>query len=280
MLDIFLSPWALGLLGLCVGSFLNVVVHRSPLVLHQEWRSEAAQMLGVAIAGPVMPLSLSHPRSRCPFCGHTLRWYENIPVISFFMLGRKCSSCKTPISWRYPGIELLTALLFGLISWRFGPEPIALLWCGFAALLIALSGIDWDTTLLPDNLTYPLLWSGLLASAAGWTIPLHLSVWGAAAGYLSLWSVYWLFKLLTGQEGMGYGDFKLLAALGAWLGVYMLLPVIMAASAIGALVGIGMKMKRSLREGLYVPFGPFLAGAGITVMLMDSATIIHWLGWR
>ncbi len=280
MLDILLSPWALGLFGLCVGSFLNVVIHRSPLMLEREWRADAAQILGMPLQGPVAPLNLSQPRSRCPFCGHHLAWYENIPVISFFLLGRKCSSCKTPISWRYPFIEILTALLFVLISWRFGPEPVAILWCAFAAMLIALSGIDWDTTLLPDHLTYPLLWGGLLAAAAGWTVPLDVSVWGAAAGYLCLWLVYWGFKLYTGQEGMGYGDFKLLAALGAWLGVKMLIPVIMAASLIGALVGMGMKVQQSLREGRYVPFGPFLAGAGIAVMLINPATILAWLGWQ
>jgi leader peptidase (prepilin peptidase)/N-methyltransferase len=181
---------------------------------------------------------------------------------------------------RYPLVELFTALLFGLVGWRLGPQPEALLWCGFVALLIALAGIDWDTTWLPDHLTYPLLWAGLIASAVGWTIPLHQSVWGAVAGYMSLWSVYWAFKLLTGKEGMGYGDFKLLAALGAWLGVYMLLPVVMAASMIGALVGLGMKFNRSLREGLYVPFGPFLAGAGVAVMLIGAPELMNWMGWR
>ena len=279
-LDVALSPWALALLGLCIGSFLNVVIHRTPIILERDWRSEAADLLCIPLEGPTAPLSLSQPRSRCPSCGHQIKWFENLPVVSYVVLRGRCSACKTPISMRYPLVELFTALLFGLVGWRLGPQPEALLWCGFVALLIALAGIDWDTTWLPDHLTYPLLWAGLIASAVGWTIPLHQSVWGAVAGYMSLWSVYWAFKLLTGKEGMGYGDFKLLAALGAWLGVYMLLPVVMAASMIGALVGLGMKFNRSLREGLYVPFGPFLAGAGVAVMLIGAPELMNWMGWR
>jgi leader peptidase (prepilin peptidase)/N-methyltransferase len=156
---------------------------------------------------------------------------------------------------------------------------VALLWCAFAAALVALAGIDWDTTLLPDNLTLPLLWAGLVASALGWTIALPDALWGAVAGYLSLWSVYWLFKLTTGKEGMGFGDFKLLAALGAWLGLKMVLPVVLAASVLGAIVGIAMKMASTLREGRYVPFGPFLAGAGLAVMLAGQTRVLGWLGW-
>ena len=180
---------------------------------------------------------------------------------------------------RYPAIEIITAALFGAVAWKFGAQPITALWCVFVAVLVALAGIDWDTTLLPDNLTLPLLWGGLLASALGWTIPLSASVWGAIAGYLSLWSVYWLFKLATGKEGMGYGDFKLLAALGAWLGVSMVLPVILASSIIGAVVGMAMKLNASLREGRYVPFGPFLAGAGLAVLLIGAPRVMSWLGW-
>lgn len=278
-LNIALSPWALALLGLCIGSFLNVVIHRTPIMLERDWRSEAADLLGVPIEGPSAPLSLSRPRSRCPSCGHQIKWFENLPVVSYVFLGGRCSACQTPISLRYPLVELFTALMFGLVGWRLGAQPEALLWCGFVAMLIALAGIDWDTTWLPDHLTYPLLWAGLVASAVGWTIPLHQAVWGAVAGYMSLWSVYWGFKLLTGKEGMGYGDFKLLAALGAWLGASMLLPVVMAASMIGALVGLGMKFNRSLREGLYVPFGPFLAGAGVAVMLIGHPALMNWMGW-
>lgn len=249
-------------------------------MLERDWRSEAADLLCVPLEEPSAPLSLSQPRSRCPSCGHQIKWFENLPVVSYVFLGGRCSACKTPISIRYPLVELFTAAMFSLVGWRLGTQPEALLWCGFVAVLIALAGIDWDTTWLPDNLTYPLLWAGLVASAVGWTIPLHQAVWGAVAGYMSLWSVYWGFKLLTGKEGMGYGDFKLLAALGAWLGASMLLPVVMAASMIGALVGLGMKFTRSLREGLYVPFGPFLAGAGIAVMLIGSPALTNWMGWR
>jgi len=273
-----LSPPALALLGLCIGSFLNVVIHRLPKMLEQGWRAESADLLGVP-AEAAEPLSLSKPRSRCPACGHAITWNENIPVLSWLWLRGRCSACKTRISARYPAIELLTGALFALVGWRFGATPTVLLWCGFAAVLVALAGIDWDTTLLPDDLTLPLLWAGLVASALGWTLPLSDAIWGAVAGYLSLWSVYWLFKLTTGKEGMGFGDFKLLAALGAWLGLKMVLPVVLAASIIGAVVGIGMKLRASLREGRYVPFGPFLAGAGLAVMLAGPTRVLDWLGW-
>ena len=273
-----LTPPALALFGLCVGSFLNVVIHRWPLMLERAWREESAELLGVTVELPA-PMTLSRPGSRCPACGHRIRWHENIPVLSWLRLRGRCSACRTPISARYPLIEIFTAVVFGAIGWRFGETPQALLWCGAAAMLIALAGIDWDTTFLPDNLTLPLLWAGLVAATLGWTIPLADAVWGAVAGYLSLWSVYWLFKITTGKEGMGYGDFKLLAALGAWLGVKMILPVVLIASVIGALVGIAMKLRASLREGRYVPFGPFLAGAGLTVMLAGPTRVLGWIGW-
>jgi leader peptidase (prepilin peptidase)/N-methyltransferase len=273
-----LTPPALALFGLCIGSFLNVVIHRMPLMLERQWRAESAELLGVPIE-PLDALTLSRPRSRCPSCGHAISWYENIPVLSYLWLRGRCSECKTRISPRYPLVELLTGILFALVGWRVGATPVALLWCGFAAVLVALSGIDWDTTFLPDNLTLPLLWSGLVISAAGWTIPLSDAVWGAVVGYLSLWSVYWLFKLTTGKEGMGFGDFKLLAALGAWLGLKMILPVVLAASIIGAVVGIVMKIGGSLRAGRYVPFGPFLAGAGLAVMLAGPTRVLGLLGW-
>ena len=273
-----LTPPALALLGLCIGSFLNVVIHRMPLMLEREWRAESAELLGVQLE-PAETLSLSRPRSRCPSCGHAITWYENIPVLSYLWLRGRCSECGTRISPRYPLVEMLTGILFGLVGWRFGATPVALLWCGFAAVLVALSGIDWDTTFLPDNLTLPLLWAGLVSSAAGWTIPLSESVWGAVVGYLSLWSVYWLFKLTTGKEGMGFGDFKLLAALGAWLGLKMILPIVLAASIIGAMIGIVMKLGGALREGRYVPFGPFLAGAGLVVMLAGPTRVLGLIGW-
>ena len=278
-LDLLLSVPVLALLGLCVGSFLNVVIHRLPLMLERGWKLDSAEMLGVTLDDAPAAVTLSTPRSRCPSCGHAIAWHENIPVFSYLRLAGKCSACKTPISPRYPLIEVLTAALFGAVAWKFGAQPIALLWCGFVAVLVALAGIDWDTTLLPDNLTLPLLWAGLVAAALGWTIPLAAALWGAVAGYLSLWTVYWLFKLVTGKEGMGFGDFKLLAALGAWLGANMILPIVLAASIIGAIVGIVMKLKASLREGRYVPFGPFLAGAGLVVLLLGSPRVLGWLGW-
>jgi leader peptidase (prepilin peptidase) / N-methyltransferase len=280
-----LSPPALALLGLCIGSFLNVVIHRLPQMLERGWKVDSAEMLGLdpanAASGVALaePITLSKPRSRCPSCGHAIAWHENIPVLSYLRLGGKCAACKTRISPRYPLIELLTAMLFAAVGWRFGPQPAVLLWCSLVAVLVALAGIDWDTTLLPDNLTLPLLWAGLVAGALGWTIPLSQALWGAVAGYLSLWSVYWLFKLATGKEGMGHGDFKLLAALGAWLGWQMILPVVLGASLLGACVGIGMKFSGALREGRYVPFGPFLAGSGVAVLLAGSDRVLDWLGW-
>jgi len=273
-----LSPWMLALLGLAIGSFLNVVIHRLPQMLERGWKIDSAELLGVPFEAPPK-ISLAVPGSRCPSCGHRIAWHENIPVLGYVRLRGRCAACKTPISPRYPIVELLTALLFGLTAWHVGATPLALLWCGFVAMLVAMSGIDWDTTLLPDILTLPLLWAGLVAAALGWTIPLSSALWGAVVGYLSLWSVYWIFKLATGREGMGFGDFKLLAALGAWLGVQMILPIVLAASVIGAIVGIAMKFSGTLREGLHVPFGPFLAGAGIVVMLAGQPTVLGWLGW-
>ena len=276
--QILLSPWVLALFGLCIGSFLNVVIHRLPQMLERGWKLDSAEMLGVKIDAPA-EISLSSPRSRCPSCGHAIAWHENIPVLSWLRLSGKCSACKARISPRYPFIEVLTGALFAATAWRFGTQPTTLLWCGFVATLVALAGIDWDTTLLPDNMTLPLLWAGLVAAALGWTVPLKSALWGAVAGYLSLWTIYWIFKKLTGKEGMGYGDFKLLAALGAWLGVQMILPIVLAASTLGAVVGIFMKITGALREGRYVPFGPFLAGAGIVVMFAGQERVLGWLGW-
>jgi leader peptidase (prepilin peptidase)/N-methyltransferase len=276
--EVLLSPYVLALFGLCIGSFLNVVIHRLPLMLERGWKQESADLLGVAHE-ETPALTLSAPRSRCPSCGHAIAWYENIPVASWIWLRARCSACKARISARYPLIEVLTGALFALVGWHFGAQPVALVWCGFCAMLVALAGIDWDTTLLPDNITFPLLWAGLVCAALGWTLPLADAVWGAVVGYLSLWSVYWLFKLTTGKEGMGFGDFKLLAALGAWLGWKMVLPIVLAASVIGAVVGIGMKMSAALREGRYVPFGPFLAGAGLVVLFAGQARVLQWLGW-
>lgn len=280
-LPLLLSPWGLGVLGLCVGSFLNVVIHRLPLMLERQWRAEGADILNLPTpAEDAEPLTLSKPDSRCPKCGHQIRWFENIPLVSWLFLRGKCSACQTPISVRYPLIELTTGALFVACWWRFGEHPSTLLWCGFVAVLVAASAIDWDTTLLPDNLTLPLLWAGLLVAVLGWTdTSLTDAVWGAISGYLSLWSVYWLFKLTTGKEGMGFGDFKLLAALGAWLGWTMILPIVLGSSLIGAIVGIGLKLSANLREGRYVPYGPFLAGAALCVLFAGKDQVISWLGW-
>jgi leader peptidase (prepilin peptidase)/N-methyltransferase len=276
--ELFLSPFVLALFGLCVGSFLNVVIHRLPLMLERGWKMESADLLGVA-HDETPAITLSTPRSRCPSCGQAIRWYENIPVASWLWLRARCSACHAPISARYPFIELATAALFGLAGWHFGAQPLALVWCAFCAMLVALAGIDWDTTLLPDNMTLPLLWAGIVVAALGWTLPLGDAVWGAVVGYLSLWSVYWAFKLATGKEGMGFGDFKLLAALGAWLGWKMILPIVLGASLIGAVVGIVMKMSSALREGRYVPFGPFLAGAALVVLFAGQERVLGWLRW-
>ena len=276
--EFLLSPWALLLLGLCIGSFLNVVVHRLPLILDRGWKLESAELLGVKFDAPEA-VSLTRPPSRCPACGKGIAWRQNIPVLSFLWLRGRCAACKTRIAARYPLVEIASGALFALLGLRFGAAPVVLLWCAFTATVVALAAIDWDTTLLPDNLTLPLLWGGLVASALGWTIPLNDALWGTVAGYLSLWSVYWLFKLTTGKEGMGFGDFKLLAALGAWLGLKMILPIVLGASLLGALVGLGMKFSGSLREGRYVPFGPFLAGAGLVVLLAGQTRILVWLGW-
>ena len=220
-------------------------------------------------------------RSRCPSCGHVIRWYENLPVLSWLLLRGRCSACKTGISFRYPLVELATAALFGAFAWRLGPQPVVLLWCALVATLLVLALIDWDTTVLPDSLTLPLVWAGLVVAALGWVpgLSLEQALLGVAVGYLSLWSIYWLFKLTTGKEGMGYGDFKLLAALGAWLGWKAILPIVLMASVIGAIVGLVMKASGSLREGRFVPFGPFLAGGGLVVMLLGLPRVLEWMGW-
>ena len=267
-----------GLFGLLVGSFLNVVIHRLPQMMERQWAAECAELNGQP-AAPQAPFNLLVPRSRCGHCGHPIRWYENIPVLSYLALRGKCSACGTPIGLRYPLVELATGLLFGWCVWRWGWSWTAAAWCLFTAMLVALTLIDWDTTLLPDDLTLPLLWLGLIAATLGLTgVRLSDAVWGAVAGYLSLWLVYWGFKLATGKEGMGFGDFKLFAALGAWFGWQALVPIILMASVIGALVGIGMKLSSSLREGGVVPFGPFLAMAGITAMVFGPQTILRAVG--
>ena len=290
MVEITAASWnavGAGALGLLVGSFLNVVIHRLPQMMERQWAAElqAAQAEGAHTGGAGVvtvpssvkqePFNLMVPRSRCPACGHVLQWYENIPVLSYLFLRGKCSACKARISARYPLVELATGALFFFCIQRWGVSPAGVAWCGFSAALLALAMIDWDTTLLPDDITLPLLWGGLVASAMQWiAVPLYASVMGAAAGYVSLWMVYWGFKLATGKEGMGYGDFKLFAALGAWFGWQALVPIILMSSVIGAIIGIAMKVVSSLREGGYIPFGPFLAGAGLTAMVFGPGAIL------
>ncbi len=284
----------LGLLGLLVGSFLNVVIYRLPKMMENQWAAEYAQMTAVNAAdsstatakleaNPTTPLAptfnLMVPRSRCQACGHQIRWFENIPVASYLFLRGKCSNCGTHISLRYPAVELVTGALFAWCAWKWGLSATALAWCAFSAAIVALAMIDWDTTFLPDDITLPLLWGGLIAAALKLTaVALPASLWGAVAGYLSLWSVYWAFKLITGKEGVGYGDFKLFAAMGAWFGWQALIPIILMASVIGAIVGIAMKFSSGLREGGYIPFGPFLAGAGLTAMFFGPAAILQFVG--
>ena len=285
-----------GVLGLLVGSFLNVVIHRLPKMLERQWAVECAGLEDrretdapapgatastVAASPSEAPYNLMVPRSACPSCGHAIRWYENLPVVSYLALRGHCAGCGTRIGARYPLVELATALLFAWCAWQApGRGPwVPLAWCGFSAALLTLALIDWDTTLLPDDITLPLLWAGLLAAIFGLTgVALADAVWGAVAGYLSLWSVYWAFKLATGKEGMGYGDFKLFAAFGAWFGWQALVPIILMASVIGVVVGVALKLNRKLREGGYVPFGPFLAGAGFTAMVVGPAAMLRAVG--
>lgn len=269
---------AAGILGLLVGSFLNVVIYRLPRMLEREWAAECAELAGAA-PQEAPAFNLVTPRSRCRHCGHAIRWYENVPVLSYLALRGKCSACGAPIGLRYPLVELATAALFFFSILQWGATPAGVVWCGFSAAIVALALIDWDTTLLPDDVTLPLLWAGLIAAALRWTpVALPQAVWGAAAGYLSLWLVYHGFRLLTGKEGMGHGDFKLFAALGAWFGWTALVPIILMASVIGAVVGIAMKLSSGLREGGYVPFGPFLAGAGLTAMIFGPGSILAAIG--
>ena len=266
--------------GLAIGSFLNVVIHRLPKMLERQWADECAELAGTAsTASEQVSLGLMTPRSRCGSCGRRIGWIENIPILSYLFLRGKCSRCGASIGIRYPIVELTTAALFAFCAVRWGLTPTSVSWAIFSAALLSLACIDWDTTFLPDDITLPLVWGGLIASALQYTaVPLIESLWGVVAGYLSLWSVYWAFKLLTGKEGMGYGDFKLFAALGAWFGWQALIPIILMASVIGAMVGIGMKFSSGLREGGYVPFGPFLAGAGFTSLIFGPQAVLRLAG--
>ncbi|MEK7346713.1 MAG: A24 family peptidase [Pseudomonadota bacterium] len=262
------------LLGLVVGSFLNVVIHRLPRMLEAQWAQaphEQAPDDSPSTLPPRQPYNIAVPGSHCPHCGHVLPWAEKIPVLSYLVLQGRCRACHAPIGWRYPAVELLTAGLFAWSFSRYGLSATALAWAGFAAALVTLAAIDADTTLLPDAITQPLVWSGLLAASLGLSqVSLTVALWGAVAGYLFLWSVYWLFKGVTGKEGMGQGDFKLLAALGAWLGWPALLSLVLIASLTGVACGLWLRLRQRMPEDGYIPFGPFLALAGAWVMALGT----------
>lgn len=267
------STWLLvcvGLISLLIGSFLNVVIYRLPVMMEREWKQECAEYLGgdqAVVSTDTGSFNLVVPRSQCPVCGHKITSWENIPVISYLMLGGKCAGCRTPISMQYPLVEIATALLSLLVAYQYGFSWQTLGLLFFTWTLVALFMIDAQTMLLPDALTYPLLWAGILLNMNGWFVPLTDSVLGAVFGYLSLWSIYHFFKLLTGKEGMGYGDFKLLAALGAWGGWQILPFVVFASSAFGALFGIAWMIIKRNGQSLPMPFGPWLAMAGFVAII-------------
>ena len=254
-----------GLLGLLVGSFLNVVIHRLPKIMEREWRAQCAELNGQTATQPE-PYNLRVPRSACPHCGHQISALENIPVISYLLLGGKCKKGRAPISVRYPVVESISGLLCAFAAWHFGFGLAAVGAVLFIWALIALTFIDFDTQLLPDDITLPLLWLGLLVNLYGTFASLSNAVVGTMAGYLVLWGVYWLFKLATGKEGMGYGDFKLLAAIGAWLGWQALPLVIMLSSVVGAIVGIILLVATRHGRNVPIPFGPYLAGGGLIAL--------------
>ncbi|MCX7157571.1 MAG: A24 family peptidase [Rhodocyclales bacterium] len=281
MMSQFTDPVALalaaGLIGLIVGSFLNVVIHRLPIMMERDWTAQCAELKG-EVPPVLAPLSLARPRSRCPRCGHSITALENIPVVSWLLLRGKCKGCAAPISFRYPLIEVLTGLLFAYAAWHFGFTAAGLGALIFFAALVALTGIDFDTQLLPDDITLPLLWLGLAFNAFGVYTDLKSAVIGAMAGYLSLWAVFWSFKLVTGKEGMGYGDFKLLAALGAWLGWQMLPLTILLSSLVGAVIGIALMVFARHGRNVPIPFGPYLAAAGAIALLWGKPLTRAYLG--
>ena len=282
-------PWAfIGtaiVFGLMVGSFLNVVIHRLPIMMERDWKAQCLEFLGdkivvkhVESASSDARYNLVAPRSACPSCAHPITALENIPVLSYLFLGGKCSACKTKISIRYPLVEALTGILTGFLAWRFGVTWMTAFAIIYLWALIALTFIDADTTLLPDDITLPLLWLGLLVNIGGMFVDISSATLGAMGGYLVLWSVYWAFKLLTGKEGMGYGDFKLLAAIGAWLGWQMLPLVILLSAAVGTVVGIAGIALQGRDKGAKLPFGPYLAAAGFIALLWGRQLNAWYLG--
>ena len=265
------------LLGLCVGSFLNVVIHRLPKMMEKQWRRECAELSGQE-EPPAERYNLILPRSACPSCGHKISALENVPVISYAVLRGKCSGCGTHISIRYPLVEALTAALSAYVAWHFGFGIAAAGALLFTWSMVALTFIDLDTFYLPDSITLPLLWLGLLLNLGGTYAPLSSAVIGAAAGYVSLWAVYWVFKWATGKEGMGYGDFKLLAAIGAWMGWQMLPLTILLSSLVGAVIGISLIVFAGRGRSVPIPFGPYLAIAGMIALLHGPALTRAFLG--
>ena len=265
--------------GLLIGSFLNVVIFRLPVMLEAGWKTEARAILEIEEPeAPSTRFNLIVPNSRCPSCGHQIRWFENIPVASWLILRGKCSQCGTSISSRYPIIELACGLMSATVAMVVGYGAELLPALAFTWVLIALAMIDYDTMLLPDQLTLPLLWGGLLAALTGHSaVDLRDAVTGAMFGYLALWSVFWLFKLVTGKEGMGYGDFKLLAALGAWMGWQMIPLIVLLSSLVGAIVGITLIATHLIKREQGIPFGPYLAAAGWIALLWGNTLISQYL---
>lgn len=262
--------------GLLVGSFLNVVIHRLPKMMEAEWIRQHAESNSEEIP-PSPPYNLVIPRSACPTCGHQITALENIPVLSYLALGGRCSACKTPISARYPLVEAVTGALSGLVAWHFGFNGMAIAALFFTFALIALTFIDFDTFLLPDDITLPLLWAGLILNIGHGFTDLQSAVIGAVAGYLSLWSIYWAFKLITGKEGMGYGDFKLLAAIGAWFGWQLLPAVILLSSVAGSVIGISLILVARHGRNVPIPFGPYLALGGIAALFCGPQLALFYL---
>lgn len=264
--------------GLMIGSFLNVVIFRLPKMMEREWQIQCAELRGEPLAD-IPPFNLVSPRSACPGCGHPITALQNIPVVSWLVLGGRCAACKTRIPARYPIVEILTGVLSAFVAWRFGASMAALGALCFLWSLIALAFIDLDTQLLPDSITLPLVWAGLLFNLFGTFTDLHAAVIGAVAGYLILWTVYWLFRLLTGREGMGFGDFKLLAAIGAWLGWKLLPAVILLSAGVGAAIGITLILLARHGRGTPIPFGPYLALGGFIALIWgDALTRLYFPG--
>jgi leader peptidase (prepilin peptidase) / N-methyltransferase len=272
LLDPVVATVVAAIVGLVVGSFLNVVIHRLPRMLERGWQDQCAELKGEAPEDHPR-YNLVVPRSACPSCGHAITASENIPVVSWLLLRGKCSACGAAISARYPVVEILGGVLAASAIVKFGPTWQGLAACAFLWTLLALTFIDFDTQLLPDDLTLPLLWGGLLANVPGLFAPLREAVIGAIAGYLTLWSIYWLFKIIRGKEGMGYGDFKLLAALGAWLGWKMLPLIILGSSVVGAFIGISLVVFKGRDHNVPLAFGPYLAIAGILALFFGAPIV-------